>query len=249
MSRLLSVSLLALVFALVAIPAVVQAQPVELLDAELAYTGDPSCASCYRLRGTVEVENLAYEKQVSVFWTGDGTVWRAAKADYAVPSSSGYEIWRFNIDVGPIGGDPPVVRLAIRYSVAGQDYWDNNGGQDFVVRPNGSYETWPVRVLDAHVGGGLGCYGLCGEFRADILVENLAYAKQVTLVYSVDGGNWTELEATWQYGLHNNRELWRAYVRYLPRRTATVRFAVRYRVAGGEYWDNNFGWDHYATGQ
>jgi hypothetical protein len=241
MSRVLPVSLFTL--ALVALPALVLAQPVELLDANLAYVGTQSCSSCYRLEGTVEVENLAYEKQVSVFWTANGSDWRVGEADWAVPSHGGREIWRFKLDVGPLG-DAAAVQLAVRYRVAGSEYWDNNGGRDFVVWQNGSYETWPVRVLYAYVGGGLGCYGQCGDFRADITVENLAYAKRVTLVYSVDGGSWRELEATWQHGLDNNRELWRAYVSYLPRRTSTVRFAVRYRVAGREYWDNNFGNDY-----
>lgn len=226
------------------------AQEVALVEAAVtldAMTPGGYCPSCYSLRGEVEVANLAYDKQVSVYYSKDGGPWQVAQAQYLRPSAAGHEIWRFVVGLG-YSYPPPTVHFAVRYEVLGQVYWDNNTFQDYQVDADSPiFPAVPVRVASATKGGGLGCYGLCADLSVDIRVENIAYDKQVTLVYAVGGGPWSELEARYRQpvtGTGGGYELWRAYLPYIYPPSLPVEFAVRYRVAGQEHWDNADGYDY-----
>lgn len=87
----------------------------------------------------------------------------------------------------------------------------------------------------------------------DIELENIAYAKVVKVVYSVNGGSWTEASARYVKSLGGNREHWAFEIGlgsflnvgdpragYTGARVRT-QFALKYQVAGKTYWDNNGG--------
>lgn len=81
------------------------------------------------------------------------------------------------------------------------------------------------------------------QLEFSILVENLGYDKLVEVHWAGEDDVWQILKARYQYGAGNSRELWRARtgVRVSRRRPlpGNVRFALRYRVLGKDYWDNN----------
>jgi maltose 6'-phosphate phosphatase len=80
-----------------------------------------------------------------------------------------------------------------------------------------------------------------------ILVSNLAYEKQVDVCWSSGGGAWRELSAEYHASAGDNREIWRAECIFegsqgqLP---GDIRFALRFRAGGREYWDNTGGWNY-----
>lgn len=87
------------------------------------------------ISGTVRVRNVAFEKQVVVRYTFSG--WRStheAVARWRGPAGAeGTEdIFAFSFPVPPflleLGSQ---VHFAVRYRVAGAEYWDNNGGHDY----------------------------------------------------------------------------------------------------------------------
>ncbi len=76
-----------------------------------------------------------------------------------------------------------------------------------------------------------------------IQVENLGYRKDVRVVWAGEDGVWRELKARYDRPAERNRELWHARTSFdgthrkeLP---GKIQFALRYRVNGSEYWDNN----------
>jgi maltose 6'-phosphate phosphatase len=79
-------------------------------------------------------------------------------------------------------------------------------------------------------------------------VENLGYGKQVDVVWAGEDGIWQVLPARYVCKRGDSQELWQAQVK--RNRTArknlpgAVRFALRLRVNGEEYWDNNQGWNY-----
>jgi hypothetical protein len=91
------------------------------------------------------------------------------------------------------------------------------------------------------------------KIAGDIEVENIAYHKSVKVVYSLNGGEWKELSASYKKSLGNNREHWtfsEAIATHSqggdPRAgysgpESTVQFAVKYEVNGQVFWDNNGG--------
>ena len=86
-----------------------------------------------------------------------------------------------------------------------------------------------------------------GNLTIDVLVRNLAYVKQVAIVYTTDNwvtfhnvsGGWKQSYPPFGLAHQVNAELWTV--------SASVgagkhgQFAVFYDVNGSRFWDNNFG--------
>lgn len=91
------------------------------------------------ITGTIQVLNLAYEKQVTVHYSF--TSWRTITETTASWVSSGRpaeadaprtDIFRFRLPVPPFILCPgAVLEFAICYQVKGCTYWDNNNGQNY----------------------------------------------------------------------------------------------------------------------
>jgi maltose 6'-phosphate phosphatase len=80
-----------------------------------------------------------------------------------------------------------------------------------------------------------------------ILVENLAYPKNVDVAWAGRDGSWRELRAEYHGFAGKNRERWRARASFRPfdgGLPGNIRFALRCRMSNGEYWDNNNGRDY-----
>uniref|UniRef100_A0A665WJY8 Protein phosphatase 1, regulatory subunit 3Db n=1 Tax=Echeneis naucrates TaxID=173247 RepID=A0A665WJY8_ECHNA len=91
------------------------------------------------ITGTIQVLNLAYEKEVTVHYSF--TNWRAHTHTTAVWVSSAKcgegnapatDTFRFRLPVPPFILEPgAILEFAICYHVKGSDYWDNNNGQNY----------------------------------------------------------------------------------------------------------------------
>lgn len=91
------------------------------------------------ITGTIQVLNLAYEKQVAVHYSF--TNWRTIAETTASWVSSGppaeagaphTDIFRFRLPVPPFILSPgATLEFAICYQVKGCTYWDNNNGQNY----------------------------------------------------------------------------------------------------------------------
>ncbi|XP_015284361.1 PREDICTED: protein phosphatase 1 regulatory subunit 3E-like, partial [Gekko japonicus] len=96
------------------------------------------------ISGTIRVLNLAYEKRVSVRYTWDSwATQREARASYAAPAGRDRDhadrfAFRLPLPV-PL---PPGVSLefALCYLVGGKEFWDNNQGRNYCLRPPPSVE-------------------------------------------------------------------------------------------------------------
>lgn len=91
------------------------------------------------------------------------------------------------------------------------------------------------------------------NFTGKIIVQNIAYQKQVQVHYSVNGGPWLDLSAAFDKSRPSNHEEWIFSVTLgtTPAESShealNVRFAVKYQVGGQTYWDNNGGKDYFVT--
>ncbi|XP_034979720.2 protein phosphatase 1 regulatory subunit 3D [Zootoca vivipara] len=92
------------------------------------------------LSGTVQVVNLAFEKQVAVRYTFNR--WRgqhevSAQWHSSVPGKGGQaqaDVFTFFLPVAPFLLQlSSVVEFAVLYRVNGQEYWDNNRGKNFAL--------------------------------------------------------------------------------------------------------------------
>ncbi len=81
-----------------------------------------------------------------------------------------------------------------------------------------------------------------------ILVDHLAFEKKVEAHWAGEDGIWRVLNASYHSPAGKSREMWRATATFRPQEDewlpGDVQFALRYKVRGKEYWDNNQGRNH-----
>lgn len=81
------------------------------------------------------------------------------------------------------------------------------------------------------------------EMEVLILVRNIAYSKEVEVVWAGQDAVWRATKAEFHSAAGQNLELWRAknsfQVHHDGSLPGNIRFALRYRVLRREYWDNN----------
>jgi len=82
-----------------------------------------------------------------------------------------------------------------------------------------------------------------------VLVDNLAYEKRVDVEWAGEDGVWHTLAAHYHSSVDQLKEYWLAQIAFVlaPEKSlpGNVQFALRYRVSGAEYWDNNHGENHF----
>lgn len=219
--------------------------PVRLLFANSIETGRGVPAGSnvtiyWAVEAYIEVENLAYQKQVGARFGSQDT-----EATYVGPSWRNREIWRV---VSPSGtswrGSSDSIRFAIYYRIGGETYWDNNGGRDYSVtfagKPHESYALGALRLLVVRVSIG------DKRFSGDIIVKNLGYRKHVEVIYTTDGWVHTKTTPARYRWSTRDQEYWEfsAPPQDLDDAEREIRFAVKYEVNGSTYWDNNAGRDY-----
>lgn len=109
------------------------------------------------ITGTIQVLNLAYEKEVTVHYSF--TNWRTHTDTTAVWVSSGNcgdcnspetDTFRFRLPVPPFILEPgAILEFAICYHVKGSDYWDNNNGQNYKLSCHSYKVTVPRECEDS----------------------------------------------------------------------------------------------------
>ncbi len=111
----------------------------------------------------------------------------------------------------------------------------------FAMVPSvGAVSDNPVKLIYAkaqYIYPGIGATGY-------IEVENIDYAKNVTVHYSFDGIEWYDCAAEYYKPTWGNYEAWKFETpgrAYAYRGVVNVQFAIKYEVAGQTYWDNNDG--------
>ena len=216
----------------------------------------------------VEVANLAYNKQVFVYHKMSDGSWKEFPLSYVKLADNNTEIWSWelNYGLGTLAAQNFVSvgfsdEFALKYIVNGQTYWDNNNGRNYNISTpyktdglflqdgiNVSADTYKTYLLLSPSPANHSV-----QVQAD--VRNLAYNKQVTMVYSTNGWRTVQYQPlsyanTYAYGGDNllvNRDLknfekWTASFS-IPQGQGptTLQYAISYKANGVEYWDNNYG--------
>lgn len=220
-------------------------------------------------RFQVEVKNISYDKSVVVAHKMDNDTWQEFALSYKMATPDGTEIWsgEFVINGSYYAGAPAFVgfanEFAIKYTVNGQEYWDNNNWNNYVTGyyENGNLITNQGMMLrdDINISvneeaSSYNIYGSNASFVVSADVKNLGYSKEVKLVYTTDGwatnavvpmvyqnsyaiGDYNYLQGVNAYGV----ERWSTPYLTLEGNPESIEYAVVYKVNGQEYWDNNFG--------
>jgi len=204
-----------------------------------------NCPSCYELVGEVEVKNIAYAKEVWIWYNTGVGGWKTAKATYDAQLGNNKETWDFSVSLGFIS--PANVQLAIQYKVNGIAYWDNNSNQNYTLGTPAAFNVLKtVNVFPTNT-----VFAMFDKLHGEVVVKNIAFQKQVKVVYTLD--NWAttneklltfkavdgSLAETWEF----TTDIPLFFSDALP----TIEYALSYTVAGVTYWDNNHGRNYKVT--
>ncbi|XP_048205382.1 protein phosphatase 1 regulatory subunit 3D [Perognathus longimembris pacificus] len=166
------------------------------------------------------------------------------------------------VKVFDAGDDPSVPRHVLSRLAAGSERCCGGGGPDPEFALRCLVPDFPPPVEAADFGERLGRQRVCLErvtcsglgVAGTVRVRNLAFEKQVAVRYSLSGWRSAhEAAARWRgpAGAPGGAEDVFAFAFPVPpfllQPGARVLFAVRYRVAGAEYWDNNDRRDYSLT--
>jgi hypothetical protein len=202
----------------------------------------------------VKVRNIAFDKQVDLVNSPFGTsAWLTAPLPF-VGHYGNYDV--FGSDTTSLSG---VETFALRYRVAGAEYWDNNAGADYTIATFqgkvGGHVCLGSATSQRRTESGGGFTFDTGWFEGEILVDNLAYNKRVGVAYSRDGGaTWDTVEGSYAGSVRAvaaevaGVEVWKFKTPQLNITPGdSYRFAVFYEVVdwGLTYWDNNFSQDYF----
>ena len=192
--------------------------------------------------GYVEVENIAYEKNVTIHYSYDGITWQDTSAEYYKPTWGNYEAWKFQTPAVTLGyREHATITFAIKYEVNGQTYWDNNNGKNYSVAAG--YET--TSRYDFGSGGVAAFYSYrisdSYPIQGSLQLKDLDYEKDVKVQYTTD--NWeTVNEVNAEYGYtfeeNNSVQIWNYQIPYTKNQ---VTYKILYTVNGITYVDDNFG--------
>ena len=217
---------------------------VALLHAEAGMTPSGTGSFDPFTNFSVVVQNLAFTKIVGI-WGHDAStgVWSFSPCSYSRSVPGNLEIWE-----GHEGRLPPD-QFAVEYQALGNVYWDNNAGFNYALDVAAAEGADGVNT--AVIGPNVLAVGsevdAAGNLNVEVLVKNLAFAKQVAIVYTTNNwmtfqnafGSWAQSYPPATTPHQVNAEQWN--IAAPVGAGATGQFAVFYTVAGATYWDNNFG--------
>jgi len=216
---------------------------IALLNAEAGSTPSGTGSFTYFTNFRVLVENLSVTKLVGV-WGHDQLSgnWSFFPCSFSHYVKNNNEIWQSHVP------NIQIDQFDVVYQVSGNTFWDNNVGFDYRLDTNAAHtDGIGSAVVAPNVLAVASSIDPSGKLSVQVLVKNLAFAKQVAIVYSVD--NWATFHNV--FGSFQQTfpppsmphqiqsELWSVSASLSP--AASGQFAVFYIVGGTTYWDNNFG--------
>jgi len=221
--------------------------PVQLLDATAGMTPSGTGSYFYVGNYSVVLDNMAYHKVVGVWGRQFGTgVWSFYPCHYRCSVPGNKEIWDATIF-------DELDQFVMAYEVAGQHYWDNNAGHNYLLdveaarRVDGAGTAVIGPPLIGESSGSINS----GELSVYVAVQNLDYHKRVGIVYTTDRwqtwnnafGSYLQSYPPGPLPAQAQVETW---VIQTPVVAQRVEYAIFYIVMDNTYWDNNFGRNYVA---
>ncbi len=233
-------------------------QPIHINVHENVISRSPQ-GLCQELAFVVHVENLSYEKEVTIHWCGEDGVWHELHANFHSMGESGIEEWRAAVHV-PLTEKqalPGNIEFAVSYSCAGRTYWDNNGGSNYKVDADAGllvYNRAPVQHVfhEPELQGGKSALPI------DTAVASAVRAKKVWIHWSSDHWKTRHKVAAkkrvnhWDLARGSasrnpNRYGWEMWSGQLPVDQAyRVQYAIEAVTDSGSIWDNGGGTNYAA---
>jgi hypothetical protein len=155
---------------------------VALLNAEAGSTPSGTGSFSYFTNAHVVVENVAFDKVVGIWGHNPGSgSWQFFPCDFDHSVPNNLEIWTAHI------GSTEIDQFDVEYLVSGNIYWDNNDGFNYLLDTGAAHtDGIGTAVVGPNVHAVAWRIEAGGTLNVEVLVKNLAFTKQVAMVYTTD---------------------------------------------------------------
>ncbi|WP_020407020.1 carbohydrate-binding protein [Hahella ganghwensis] len=252
---------------------VTSAQEVELLKADSRIHGKYGFTwQTYTM--DILVDNLAYEKKVSISYLDDDGQWKELEASFSHMVSPEKEVWQLSRTrmlhhPNEPAQQPLNLIFRIKYEADGNVYLDDNQQRNYFISAGSGEYIRPTILVD--YAGAVAPYDtnygdnnthFDGRFSVGVLLKNLGYTKDVKVHYTTDDWETTHISnLSFQHGRMLGYS-WITYpnphgVEYWSMTTTgpemqdisvdQIEFVISYEVNGQTYWDNNFGQNYQVS--
>ena len=179
----------------------------------------------------IKTTDNASSQQVYVHYNYmSGEEWRDKQAEYFTTLSDGSKIFKASITSFKD-------EYAIKYISDGNEYWDNNNGNNYHSEDIGSAPITVRRIYTLST-------GLGSEYTVNVVLKNYSYEKDVKVRYTED--NWaTKHDVAMHYVSTNDdgTEVWSVTLNLSNSSLENLEFCAYYYNSSNNqtYWANNFG--------
>ncbi len=199
----------------------------------------------------LSVENLSYDKKIEVIWSGDDDVWHTLPVKYHGSLDQNREYWhvRAKFHASAHRALPGNIQFVLRYQTLGQEYWDNNQGQNYTSQAGSGIQLMP----------GLPVQNIGFESRlkagqkfvpVTVAVAPSVPVEKVVIHWTTD--NWQHIYKTRCFRQNrtsqanpNGTRIWKGRIK------AGDAFRLQYSIccesSGQLLWDNNYGNNYSAS--
>ncbi len=239
--------------------------PVRLLKAWSSYSSYRGYQA-YSKKFTVQVANLDYDKNVTVYHEKVNGKWQEIPLSFGYSIGDQNEIWTGEYINGGYGISQVYDdEFVIKYEVNRNTYWDNNNGSNYAMSTHNGYlfadPNISISVDTDFDSISYLPYSDQNSLTVTVDVRNLAPNKEVGVLYTTDGWK-TEAYFTLNYNVFWDNgplfsiqspnqfdiERWSGSVSF-DKSIHNVAYVVVYKVNGQEYWDSNYGQNYTVTKQ
>ncbi len=231
---------------------------IKAKDSRIPTCSRGGCNSVQTREYVVEITNLSPTKTVVAYQQLSNGQWEDFNLTYSFTTSTETEIWTGTSTKSILYFNGPAQnqfgeKLAIKYIANGQTYWDNNNSLDYFIsntnRADNSsflYLSDELNIFSTQALNSPAIQSDANNTHLNIAadVRNIAFAKEVKMVYTVD--NWATVSTkSLTFNSYENNNANTNYERWtlsfsIPRTTKVI-YALSCKVNGVTYWDNNFG--------
>ena len=201
------------------------------------------------------LDNTNFDKQVDVVWSGEDGVWHTLPAIFHSVLQEGKEYWQAHCHflLTAEASLPGNIQFSLRYKVSGEEYWDNNAGDNYSSEADSGVQL-PTGHNVQHIGFQTCLADEQTTIPLTIAVSSSLKPKKLTVHWTADDWKTTQRSACqftddyWNDALESNArnpnqygvQLWTGQI------DAADAFKVHYIICcetdnGEVVWDNNLG--------
>lgn len=200
------------------------------------------------------VENLGYDKQVDIVWSGEDGVWHTLPAHYHSAFEPDKEYWLARTLCHPTTERslPGNIQFVLRYRSSGMEYWDNNHNLNYSSEADSGIKVFGNRpLLNIDFSDKLDVNRKF--FPVSVAVDHALQAEKVTIHWTTD--NWRHSHKTachfkrkyWDKEFLSNARnpnqyrtaLWKGWIKIAD--AFRLQYSISCESQGQVIWDNNSG--------